>query len=141
MLLLQKQKRISMNTNILEKGLLYIFNLIFALPYNAGVIILAALFWFLTFFFQYSSTGNFNLFATIENYIVMASLVGIIFGILNQKNNNQDITKWSIISFLFSCIALFTVKILTLHWFGAFIVTPISFYIFCSLLKRIWQQC
>jgi hypothetical protein len=71
----------------------------------------------------------------------MASLVGIIFGILNQKNNNQDITKWSIISFLFSCIALFTVKILTLHWFGLFIVTPISFYIFCSLLKRIWQQC
>lgn len=131
-----------------EQKLTGVFGVIFELPYNLGVGIMAFIMWFGFFAFSYSSTGNFNLFPTIVGYMVFSSLVGIIYGNMVARKSDdlftsieaETITKLGVISLILNIFMLMGVKIFTFQQIGLYVISPLAIFSFLLMLKQIWKN-
>jgi len=122
-------------SNILICGVNKLLNL----PYKIGIIGLAAFSWLYSLFSTYSSNGNFNLFSTVINYVIALSIAGIIYASIAKEKGNF-VKKNAIITFIFAFFAIMSVKVFFLQFVGYYILTPLCFFAFFSLMQAIWED-
>lgn len=125
--------------NFIENVLFHFVDSVFRLPLNMGCVILAILLWFFVMSFTYNSSGNFNLFSTIMNYIALASIASIVGGKISTATNGKQIVNLGIISLLLSIFAIIFFKVMILSFIGYLVICPASFFVFALLLKSLWE--
>ena len=106
--------------------------------YNVGLIALTALLWAFSYYFGYWNK-NFDMFSTLEGYIVAFSLVSIVVGVLGQEKW-QKLIKLGVITKVVAVFALVTSKSIVVSPLGVWVLSPVSIFCFFVLVKNIWIE-
>lgn len=125
--------------NFVEEKVTSIFKSIFRAPLNIGSIAIAAAMWLFVFSFAYNAQGDFDIFLSVMNYIILTSIASILVGKLGSSGNSAHIVNLGITSLLLGVFGIISFKVFMLSPIGYLVVCPVSFFVFTLLLKALWE--
>ncbi len=127
-------------TQPLEQKIINLIGKVLITPNNYGPVTMTFIFWLYSCYFGYNANHNFDLITTVQSYIIYSSLVGVVIGMLSQREYLGYITRLGLLTQILAIFALLAFKQLdkVTCVFAIYILVSLSMFCFLLLIKNIW---